>query len=85
MSFGLAVRVYTPYPVVSIGLRSGRLTGVSSVSIYQQSCVLKTFPGLRSNILKLHYEGTASQKQRANVSAVSGAIAGGGVTRLMGR
>lgn len=84
-SCGLAVQVYTLYPVASIGLHSERLTGVSSVSLYQLSCVLNAFPGLRSNILKLHFEGSATQKQRANVSALSGAIAGGGVTRLMGR
>jgi hypothetical protein len=40
--------------------------------------------GLRSNILSLHYEDRATPKQRAYVSAVSGGIAGGAVTRLMG-
>ncbi|KAI9930404.1 hypothetical protein MW887_011158 [Aspergillus wentii] len=40
--------------------------------------------GLRSNILKLHYEDQASPKQRAYVSALSGGISGGAVTRLMG-
>ncbi|KAH1485499.1 hypothetical protein KXW28_005269 [Aspergillus fumigatus] len=40
--------------------------------------------GLRSNILSLHYEDRATPKQRTYVSAVSGGIAGGTVTRLMG-
>ncbi|GAA91486.1 NADH-cytochrome B5 reductase [Aspergillus luchuensis IFO 4308] len=40
--------------------------------------------GLRSNILKLHYEDKATPKQRAYVSALSGGVAGGAVTRLMG-
>lgn len=40
--------------------------------------------GLRSNILKIHYADNATPKERAYTSALSGGIAGGGVTRLMG-
>ncbi|EYE96559.1 uncharacterized protein EURHEDRAFT_411063 [Aspergillus ruber CBS 135680] len=43
-----------------------------------------TFWWLRSNILNMHYEDKATPKQRSYVSALSGGIAGGGVTRLMG-
>lgn len=32
----------------------------------------------------MHYEDKASPKQRSYVSALSGGIAGGGVTKLMG-
>lgn len=41
-------------------------------------------PGLRSNIIKLHLKDQASPHERAYVSAVSGGISGGFVTRLMG-
>lgn len=40
--------------------------------------------GLRSNILNMHYEDKATAKHRSYVSALSGGIAGGGVTKLMG-
>lgn len=40
--------------------------------------------GLRSNILKLHYNDQASPQQRSYASALSGGVAGGGVTKLMG-
>ncbi|RJE23363.1 hypothetical protein PHISCL_04305 [Aspergillus sclerotialis] len=45
---------------------------------------IKTSPGLRSSILELYYKGNASPLQRADVSAIAGGIAGGGVTRLLG-
>ncbi|KAH8429532.1 uncharacterized protein LDX57_007194 [Aspergillus melleus] len=40
--------------------------------------------GLRNGILDLHFQGDATPRQRAYVSALSGGIAGGAVTRLMG-
>ncbi|KKK20015.1 hypothetical protein ARAM_004050 [Aspergillus rambellii] len=40
--------------------------------------------GLRSNLLAHYFEDNATSKQRTYASAVSGGIAGGGVTRLMG-
>ncbi|KAJ5993301.1 hypothetical protein N7451_009025 [Penicillium sp. IBT 35674x] len=43
-----------------------------------------TFWWLRSNIIKLHFQDQASSKERAYVSALSGGISGGLVTRLMG-
>ncbi|KAL2222056.1 hypothetical protein M432DRAFT_207353 [Thermoascus aurantiacus ATCC 26904] len=43
-----------------------------------------SFWWLRSNILKLHFQDNATPKERAYTSAISGGIAGGGVTRLMG-
>ncbi|BCR90471.1 uncharacterized protein ACHE_60357A [Aspergillus chevalieri] len=43
-----------------------------------------TFWWLRSNILNMHYEDKATAKHRSYVSALSGGIAGGGVTKLMG-
>ncbi|KAJ5650289.1 uncharacterized protein N7484_004012 [Penicillium longicatenatum] len=43
-----------------------------------------TFWWLRSNIIKLHYQDQASSQERAYVSALSGGISGGLVTRLMG-
>ncbi|KAL1965744.1 hypothetical protein VTN77DRAFT_5244 [Rasamsonia byssochlamydoides] len=43
-----------------------------------------SFWWIRSNILKLHFEDNATPKERAYTSALSGGIAGGGVTRLMG-
>jgi hypothetical protein len=40
--------------------------------------------GLRSNIIKHHYQDKASPKERTYASALCGGIAGGSVTRLMG-
>jgi len=40
--------------------------------------------GLRSNIIKYHYQDKASPQDRKYASAVCGGIAGGGVTKLMG-
>lgn len=82
-SFDLPVLGSMPLPAEFIGLHSEPLSGVSvccSVDVR-----VLTGPGLRSNILSLYYEDAASSKQRAYASALSGAIAGGGVTRLMGR
>ncbi|KAL4931991.1 uncharacterized protein BDV17DRAFT_255771 [Aspergillus undulatus] len=39
---------------------------------------------LRSNILDIYYENKATSKQRTYASTVSGGVAGGAVTRLMG-
>ncbi|PYH41611.1 uncharacterized protein BP01DRAFT_305469, partial [Aspergillus saccharolyticus JOP 1030-1] len=39
---------------------------------------------LRDNILKLHFENKADSKQLAYVSALSGGVSGGTVTRLLG-
>ncbi|KAJ6164902.1 hypothetical protein N7470_003574 [Penicillium chermesinum] len=38
---------------------------------------------MRSNIIKLHFENQTTPQQRAYVSALSGGISGGVVTRLM--
>ncbi|KAL1849710.1 hypothetical protein Plec18167_005301 [Paecilomyces lecythidis] len=43
-----------------------------------------SFWWMRSNILKLHFQNNASSRERAYTSAISGGIAGGAVTRLMG-
>ncbi|KAJ5811569.1 hypothetical protein N7474_007870 [Penicillium riverlandense] len=43
-----------------------------------------SFWWLRSNFIKLHFKDEPSPSERAYVSALSGGIAGGGVTRLMG-
>ncbi|KAL3478670.1 hypothetical protein BJX99DRAFT_256318 [Aspergillus californicus] len=40
--------------------------------------------GLRSNLLTHYYEDKATSKQRGYASTVSGGVAGGAVTRLMG-
>ncbi|KAJ5648159.1 hypothetical protein N7490_004531 [Penicillium lividum] len=39
---------------------------------------------LRSNVIKLHFQDQASPQERAYVSALTGGISGGVVTRLMG-
>lgn len=41
--------------------------------------------GVRSNILKLHFQNNATPKERSYTSAISGGIAGGAVTKLMGK
>ncbi|KAL1999101.1 hypothetical protein VTN02DRAFT_5057 [Thermoascus thermophilus] len=43
-----------------------------------------SFWWLRSNILRLHFQDNATPQERAYTSALSGGIAGGGVTKLMG-
>ncbi|KAE8154651.1 hypothetical protein BDV25DRAFT_147220 [Aspergillus avenaceus] len=77
----------------SAGLIYGGVSGVIRSHhpvIHSISCGIQwsacgtSFWWLRSNILKLHYKDQASSKQRAYVSALSGGIAGGAVTRLMG-
>ncbi|KAF7173453.1 hypothetical protein CNMCM5623_005656 [Aspergillus felis] len=77
----------------SAGLVYGGISGVIKSPhpvIHSISCGIHWFAcgtsfwWLRSNILSLHYEDRATPKQRAYVSAVSGGIAGGAVTRLMG-
>lgn len=45
---------------------------------------LKLETGLRSNIIKHHYQDKASLKERIYTSALCGGIAGGSVTKLMG-
>lgn len=45
---------------------------------------LKLETGLRSNIIKHHYQDKASLKERTYASALCGGIAGGSVTKLMG-
>ncbi|EAU37259.1 conserved hypothetical protein [Aspergillus terreus NIH2624] len=75
------------------GLVYGGISGVIRSPhpvIHSLSCGIHWFAcgtsfwWLRSNILTLHYESNASPKQRAYVSALSGGIAGGAVTRIMG-
>ncbi|KAL4889499.1 hypothetical protein BDV59DRAFT_205173 [Aspergillus ambiguus] len=69
------------------GLVYGGISGVVRSPhpvIHSLSCGIHWFAWLRSNILRLHYEDKASSQQRAYVSALSGGIAGGGVTRIMG-
>ncbi|KAF3400332.1 hypothetical protein DPV78_005572 [Talaromyces pinophilus] len=39
---------------------------------------------IRSNILHFHYQNEATQQQRKYVSAISGGLSGGAITRLMG-
>ena len=62
-------------------------SGVSTPSLLALNVAKDTddlFPGLRNGILDLHFQGDATPRQRAYVSALSGGIAGGAVTRLMG-
>ncbi|KAJ5083576.1 hypothetical protein N7456_013003 [Penicillium angulare] len=54
-----------------------------SCGIHWAACG-STFWWLRSNIIKLHLQDQASPQERAYVSAISGGISGGVVTRLMG-
>ncbi|PLB36021.1 uncharacterized protein BDW47DRAFT_109332 [Aspergillus candidus] len=77
----------------STGLVYGGVSGVLRSRhpvIHSISCGIHWFAcgtsfwWLRSNLIQLHYEGNASPKQQAYMSALSGGIAGGGVTRLMG-
>ncbi|KAE8353122.1 hypothetical protein BDV28DRAFT_148371 [Aspergillus coremiiformis] len=89
-----------PFPSLKVGALSGSTGlvygGISGVirsrhpvihsisyGIHWFACGT-SFWWLRSNILKLHYEDNASPTQCAYVSALSGGIAGGAVTRLMG-
>ena len=91
---GIAGVIRSPHPVIH-SISCGIHWSVCGSSFWCQ--FLRSFPlplsswywdwiatGLRSNILKLHYQDNASPKQRSYVSALSGGIAGGGVTRLMG-
>ncbi|KAL3709205.1 hypothetical protein TMatcc_002995 [Talaromyces marneffei ATCC 18224] len=39
---------------------------------------------IRSNILHFHYQNEATQQQRKYVSAISGGLSGGAITRMMG-
>ncbi|RAL14892.1 uncharacterized protein BO97DRAFT_403928 [Aspergillus homomorphus CBS 101889] len=87
-------------PVVKAGALSGSLGlvygGVAGVIrspnpvIHSLSCGVQWaatgsgFWFLRENILKYQFENNADSKQRAYVSALSGGIAGGTVTRLLG-
>ncbi|OJJ51226.1 hypothetical protein ASPZODRAFT_156160 [Penicilliopsis zonata CBS 506.65] len=89
-----------PRPALQVGSVSGAAGlvygGVAGVIrsphpvIHSVSCGIHWFAcgtafwWLRSNILKLHYDDKATEQQRAYTSALSGGIAGGGVTRLMG-
>lgn len=74
VSTGLCVE---PLFGVSIGLvtpeaYSGILTDWGFISV------------LRGNILKHYYEDQATLKQRTYASTISGGVAGGAVTKLMG-
>lgn len=81
---GLPIQWYTPFHAGSIGLSVDLHSGVSPSLHCYWIIPYWVATGLRSNILKLHYQDNASPKQRSYVSALSGGIAGGGVTRLMG-
>lgn len=45
---------------------------------------LTTSTVIRSNILHFHYQNEATQQQRKYVSAISGGLSGGAITKLMG-
>ncbi|KAI9369325.1 hypothetical protein BJX61DRAFT_520029 [Aspergillus egyptiacus] len=77
----------------SAGLVYGGISGVIRSPhpvIHSISCGIHWFAcgasfwWLRSNLLKHYYEEKATSKQRTYASAVSGGVAGGAVTRLMG-
>ncbi|KAL4878845.1 hypothetical protein BJY04DRAFT_194737 [Aspergillus karnatakaensis] len=70
---GISGVIRSPHPVVhSI-----------SCGIHWFACGT-SFWWLRSNILKHYYEDKATLKERSYASTVSGGVAGGAVTRLMG-
>lgn len=88
---GIAGVIRSPHPIIhsiSCGIHwsvcgsSFWCKSLSPLLLLNNSYWVAT--GLRSNILKLHYQDNASPKQRSYVSALSGGVAGGGVTRLMG-
>ncbi|KAJ5710154.1 hypothetical protein N7493_009746 [Penicillium malachiteum] len=54
-----------------------------SCGIHWAACG-STFWWMRSNIIKIHFKDQASPQERTYVSAISGGISGGVVTRLMG-
>ncbi|KAL2829209.1 hypothetical protein BDW59DRAFT_142303 [Aspergillus cavernicola] len=77
----------------SAGLVYGGISGVIRSPhpvIHSISCGIHWFAcgtsfwWLRSNLLKHYYEDKATSKQRNYASTVSGGVAGGAVTRLMG-
>ncbi|PLB51164.1 hypothetical protein P170DRAFT_436247 [Aspergillus steynii IBT 23096] len=77
----------------SAGLVYGGISGVLRSQhpvIHSISCGIHWFAcgtsfwWIRNGILDLHYQGEATPRQRAYVSALSGGLAGGAVTRLMG-
>ncbi|KAJ9244471.1 hypothetical protein DTO271D3_4019 [Paecilomyces variotii] len=78
----------------SAGLLYGGISGILTSSPHQVVhsvshgihwfALGSSFWWLRSNILKLHFQNDASPKERAYTSAISGGVAGGAVTRLMG-
>ncbi|PWY88938.1 hypothetical protein BO70DRAFT_377418 [Aspergillus heteromorphus CBS 117.55] len=77
----------------SAGLIYGGISGVirspnpvihSIASGIHWSVCGTSFWWLRSNLLSLHYEDKATPQQRSYVSALSGGVAGGTVTRMMG-
>lgn len=71
------------YPLVCV--RFSLLVYVLDISLLlaqQTNCALHL--GLRSNIIKLHFQDKTSPQERAYVSALCGGISGGVVTRLMG-
>ncbi|CAG8055380.1 unnamed protein product [Penicillium olsonii] len=78
----------------TMGLIYGGAAGVirsPNPMIHSLSCGIhwsicgSSFWWLRSNIIKHHYQDEASPQERKYASALCGGIAGGGVTKLMGR
>ncbi|RDW79262.1 uncharacterized protein DSM5745_06114 [Aspergillus mulundensis] len=68
------------YNALATSLKVGALSGSAGLVYGGISGVIR----LRSNILKHYYEDQATLKQRNYASTVSGGLAGGAVTRLMG-
>lgn len=50
----------------------------------ERSIINSLNPVIRSNILHFHYQNETTQQQRKYVSAISGGLSGGAITRLMG-
>jgi len=70
-------------------MRFNLLVYVSSRSMHlfsltNRSLTLELVTGMRSNIIKHHFQDQASPQDRAYVSAFCGGLSGGVVTRLMG-
>lgn len=75
---------YIPSHAASTGLHVVQHFGVRQSLLLSGISELILGTGLRSNIIKLHFQDKTSPQERAYVSALSGGISGGLVTRLMG-
>lgn len=87
MSSSLPTQSFIPYHAASTGLHAVHPSGVCLVctcSTYRSITNLELAVGMRSNIIRHHFQDQASPQDRAYVSALCGGLSGGVVTRLMG-